>query len=68
MEDLLTRLCRFIVDYYDQEELRTLAFDLSVYYDALPGWNTADKARALVLYLGRQQRSLRSLHRPGLPL
>lgn len=52
----LTQLRQFITDHYDLEELRTLAFDLAIPYDALPSQGTAAKARELLLYLGRRGR------------
>ncbi len=55
MENPLTHLHQFIVKRYDLGELRTLCFDLSVNYDALPGKGTSSKARELLLYLGRRR-------------
>lgn len=53
MENPLARLRQFITEYYDQEELRTLCFDLGIDYDNLRGENKAAKARELVLCVGR---------------
>jgi hypothetical protein len=54
MTALLTRLHRFIAENYDQEELRTLCFDLQVRYDDLRGEGLSARARELVLWLGRR--------------
>jgi hypothetical protein len=42
--------------YFDEEELRSLAFDLEVDYDSLTGEGKAGKARELVAYLERHGR------------
>ena len=55
MENPLTHLLQFIVEHYDLGELRTLYFDLSVDYDALPGEDKISKTRELLLYLGHRQ-------------
>jgi tetratricopeptide (TPR) repeat protein len=60
MDNTLTQLHRWICEHYDQEELRTLCFDLGVDYDSLPAQGKAAKARELILVLGRR-RELASL-------
>lgn len=45
---------QLLTSYFDETELRTLAFDLKVVYDALPGGEgTANKARELVALMQR---------------
>jgi hypothetical protein len=41
---------------FNEEELRTLCYDLSVDYDSLPGRGNAAKARELIAYLERYER------------
>ena len=41
---------------FDEQELRSLCFDLSVDYDNLPGAGKVNKARELVAYLARRGR------------
>lgn len=48
------RLLAFICDHFDEEELRTLCFDLDVAYDDLPAQGRKSKARELILYLDRR--------------
>ncbi len=50
------RLRQLIFDLFDEDELRSLCFDLDVNYDGLPGRGTEAKARELVLYMRRRQR------------
>ena len=45
-----------LIQYFDDEELRTLCSDLGVEYDSLPGKGKEAKARELVAYLGRRGR------------
>jgi formylglycine-generating enzyme required for sulfatase activity len=45
-----------IISYFDEQELRTLCFDLKVDYDDLRGEGRADKARELVAYFERRGR------------
>jgi tetratricopeptide (TPR) repeat protein len=53
----VSRLHRFVVEYYSLEELRTLCFDLGIEYERLGGDETRDaKARELVLQLGKERR------------
>jgi hypothetical protein len=47
---------QLLVQYFDEEELRSLAFDLEVDYDSLRGEGKAGKARELVAYLDRHGR------------
>ena len=49
-------LRRILVTYYNQEELDTLCFDLSIEYDDLPGEGKAGKARELITHLARRSR------------
>lgn len=49
-------LRRILTDRFDEEELRTLCFDLNVDYADLPGRGKAGKARELVAYLQRRDR------------
>jgi AAA+ ATPase superfamily predicted ATPase len=52
----LTKLHELLVRHFDQEELRSLLFDLGVDFDALRGEGKAAKARELILYLERRGR------------
>jgi hypothetical protein len=52
----LTHLRRLLTTYFDNEELRTLCFDLEVDYESLPAQGKANKARELVVHLERQGR------------
>jgi len=52
----LTRLRQLIVDYFSDDELRTLCFGLRLNYDALPAMGTHGKAREVILALGKQSR------------
>jgi hypothetical protein len=45
-----------LTEHFDEEEFRTLCFDLSVDYDTLRGEGKAAKARELVAYLDRYDR------------
>ena len=47
-------LLQGIVDYFDEDELRSLCFFLSVDFDILSGDNKLAKARELILYLQRR--------------
>ncbi|MBL7062642.1 MAG: hypothetical protein ISS49_00355 [Anaerolineae bacterium] len=51
-----TELHRLLVEHFDLEELRTLAFDLGVDFDDLRGEGKAAKARELIAYLERRNR------------
>lgn len=50
-----TALRRLLAERFDDEELRTLCFDLGVDYEDLAGGTHEARARELVLYLGRRQ-------------
>ena len=52
----LTTLRELILAQFDQEELRTLAFDMNVEYDDLRGEGRRAKARELVDHLQRRQK------------
>lgn len=49
-----TKLFEILVEYFDEEELRTLCFKLNIDYDSLRGEGKAGKARELILYMERQ--------------
>jgi len=66
------RLRRTLSTYFNEEELRTLCFDLDVRYDNLPGEGAAGKARELIAYLERHGRvndllQVGRLQRPDVP-
>lgn len=52
----LTQLRQLIADHFDEEELRSLCFDLGKSYDQLPGRGTEAKARELVDWCNRHGR------------
>jgi len=52
----LAELRQVLSDYFSEEEIRTLCFDLSVDYDDLPATGKANKVRELVIYLDRRNR------------
>jgi hypothetical protein len=54
--DQLSTLRRILVDRFSQSELKDLAFDLGVDYEALPNGSKSDKARELVAYFDRRNR------------
>jgi len=54
----LDELRQKISDHFNEEELRTLCFDMQVDYEALPGWSKDDKVRELVSYFERHGRIL----------
>lgn len=49
----LTQLRQNLVNYFDEDELRTLCSDLRVDYEDLPGQGKSGKARGLVAFLER---------------
>jgi hypothetical protein len=51
-----TKLCQLLSTHFDEEELRTLCFDLGIDYDDLRSEGKANKARELVAYLERRGR------------
>ncbi len=55
-ESYLSRLHRLIDARFDLEDLRTLAFELSVKFDSLPGEGSSTKARELILFMARHER------------
>ncbi len=52
----LMRLRQVLAEFFSEEDLRTLCFDLGVNYDALPATGTGGKAREIILDLGKQGR------------
>ncbi|MDT8307302.1 MAG: SIR2 family protein [Anaerolineae bacterium] len=50
------RVREIVADRFDEEELRTLCYDLDVDYDSLAAVGKGGKARELVAYLDRYQR------------
>ena len=56
MPTILTQLREILIDHFDQEELKTLCFDLGIDYESLPGSGKANKARDLISALQRQGR------------
>jgi len=52
----LAKLRQILATRFDEEELRTLCFDLGINYDDLPGQGNANKARELIAYLDRHDR------------
>lgn len=52
----LSRLRQTLVDRFNEEELRTLCFDMALDYDMLPGNGKGGKSRELVAYLDRRNR------------
>jgi hypothetical protein len=55
MNNPLTHLHCLIVERYSLSELQTLCFDLGINYDDLPGEALSDKARELILRMGRRR-------------
>lgn len=54
--ELLSQLRQALALYFDRSELHSLAFDLNVDFEELPGATKSDKARSLVTYMGRRGR------------
>jgi hypothetical protein len=52
----LARLHKVLDAHFNEEELRTLCFDLNVDYDNLPAQGKVNKARELIAYLDRHGR------------
>ncbi|PIE80605.1 MAG: hypothetical protein CSA11_07615 [Chloroflexi bacterium] len=52
----LVEIHQLLTRYYNQEELRSLCFQLGICYDDLPATGRAGKARELVTYLDRRKR------------
>ncbi len=68
----LAQLRQNLIECYNDEELRTLCFDLGVDYDNLPGRAKADKARELLSDVDHRGRipdliKLCSMQRPNVP-
>lgn len=55
-QNYLVNLRQMLNARFDEGELRTLCFDLSVEYDTLPGAGKQDKTRELIAYLDRHDR------------
>jgi hypothetical protein len=49
----LVELRGILDEYFGEEDLKTLCFDLGVEYDDLPALGRAHKARELIVYMGR---------------
>lgn len=65
-QDHLARLRQILLDLFNEDELRTLCFDMALDYEMLPGQGKGGKARELVAYLERRNRLaelLENLHR-----
>ena len=56
MSDKLMQLRRFIANYYNLDELKTLCFDLRVDYDELGEGGKTARVRELLLLIGGQYR------------
>jgi hypothetical protein len=56
MNNELTRLRRFMIEFFSLEELRTLCFDLGIDFDELSGEGRSAKVRELLLWSGRHRR------------
>jgi tetratricopeptide (TPR) repeat protein len=50
----LTKLRQLLTRHFNEEDLRTLCFDMDIEYDALPGRDNAGKARELVARCDRE--------------
>lgn len=66
------RLRRVLVEYFDEDELETLCFDLRVDFEDLEGENKTQRTVSLILYLARANRideliELCSELRPNVP-
>jgi len=55
-QDLLVELRQILTDYFDEEDLKNLCFDLSIDYQNLPAEGKKGKARELVLYCAHNGR------------
>ena len=71
-DSYLTKLRKFLLQYFNFEELKTICFDLGFDFDSLPGDGSAAKIRELLILVARQGR-LESLlsrvreERPNIP-
>jgi AAA+ ATPase superfamily predicted ATPase len=52
----LTKLRQSLTAFFNESELRSLAFELRIDYEALPGDGKKDKARELIAYIDRRGR------------
>jgi hypothetical protein len=50
------KLRQILIDYFNEDELRDLCFDLSIDYENLPGANKVGKARELIAFVERHGR------------
>jgi hypothetical protein len=50
------RLRRILAEYFNDDELRDLSFDMSIDYESLPGVGKASKARELIAFVERYGR------------
>ena len=55
-QEYLIQLRQILDEHFDENELKTLCFDLDVDYDNLPGEGKASKVRELITYLRRRGR------------
>ncbi len=55
--NLRSTLHRHLDEYFSEEELRTLCFDMGVDYEGLPASGKAGKARELIIHLERLKRT-----------
>jgi formylglycine-generating enzyme required for sulfatase activity len=56
VKDHRVQLKQLLSERFEEEELRTLSFNMDIDYDNLPGRGKAAKARELVVYLERRDR------------
>lgn len=59
--EILSKLVSLIIQTFNLEELRTLAFDLMIDYENLAGLSKADKTREIVAYFARRGELLQLL-------
>ncbi len=72
LTEKLALLRQTITDYFNEDELQNLCFDLGVDHEILPGQSKVDKARELIAYLKNRGRMRDLFHacakqRPQLP-
>ncbi len=72
VENWHVRLRRILVQYFSEEELQTICYDLRVDYDELPGDSKTQKAVSLIIHLTRQDKveqliTICSQERPNVP-
>src|SRR6185503_14426446 len=51
------KLRQILISHFNESELRDLCFDLGIDYEVLGGDDKTDKARELILYFGRVERT-----------